>query len=321
MAYESQLKSDRAELHRRVAAAIESRDPAAADENAALIAEHLEAAGDLHAAFGWHMRAATWSGHRDITAARVGWERARQIADALPDDDPGRLSMRIAPRTLLCGTASRVHVDISGARFEELRQLCAEAGDKASLAIGMTGLAREHLVHGRVREASRLADEIAVLVESVGDPSLTVGLSIPPIFMKGLVGEVTEALRWSQTAIDLADGDPTKGNFVFGSPLAMALALRGITRSALGLPGWHDDFDRAVVMARKADPLSHAMVITYTYQGGIPNGVLLADDAALRDSEEALQIAERSGDDFALGLARFTLGGVLVHRDSPAATT
>ncbi len=321
VAYESQLKSDRAELHRRVAAAIESRDPAAADENAALIAEHLEAAGDLHAAFGWHMRAATWSGHRDITAARVGWERARQIADALPDDDPGRLSMRIAPRTLLCGTASRVHVDISGARFEELRQLCAEAGDKASLAIGMTGLAREHLVHGRVREASRLADEIAVLVESVGDPSLTVGLSIPPIFMKGLVGEVTEALRWSQTAIDLADGDPTKGNFVFGSPLAMALALRGITRSALGLPGWHDDFDRAVVMARKADPLSHAMVITYTYQGGIPNGVLLADDAALRDSEEALQIAERSGDDFALGLARFTLGGVLVHPDSPAATT
>jgi class 3 adenylate cyclase len=46
VAYESQLKSDRAELHRRIAAAIESRDPAAADENAALIAEHLEAAGD-----------------------------------------------------------------------------------------------------------------------------------------------------------------------------------------------------------------------------------------------------------------------------------
>src|SRR6202030_4505606 len=33
VAYESQLKSDRAELHRRVAAAIESRDPAAAEEN------------------------------------------------------------------------------------------------------------------------------------------------------------------------------------------------------------------------------------------------------------------------------------------------
>ena len=39
VAYESQLKSDRAELHRRVAAAIESRDPAAAEQNAALIAD------------------------------------------------------------------------------------------------------------------------------------------------------------------------------------------------------------------------------------------------------------------------------------------
>jgi adenylate cyclase len=55
VAYESQLKSDRAALHRRLAVAIEQRDPASADENAALIAEHLAAAGDLREAFGWHM--------------------------------------------------------------------------------------------------------------------------------------------------------------------------------------------------------------------------------------------------------------------------
>ncbi len=105
VAYESQLKSDRAELHRRVAAAIESRDRAAADENAALIAEHLEAAGDLHAAYQWHMRAATWATYRDIAAARQSWERARAIADAVPAEDPDRTAMRIAPRTMLCGTA------------------------------------------------------------------------------------------------------------------------------------------------------------------------------------------------------------------------
>ena len=77
VAYESQLKSDRADLHRRLAAAIEARDPASADENAALIAEHLEAAGDLHAAYGWHMRAAAWATNRDINAARLSWERAQ----------------------------------------------------------------------------------------------------------------------------------------------------------------------------------------------------------------------------------------------------
>src|SRR6185437_14908690 len=80
VAYEAQLKSDRAELHRRVAAAIEARDPTSADENAALIAEHLEAAGDGHAAYDWHMRAAMWATNRDIAAARRSWERARRIA-------------------------------------------------------------------------------------------------------------------------------------------------------------------------------------------------------------------------------------------------
>jgi predicted ATPase len=50
VAYESQLKPGRAEMHGRVAAAIEARDVASADDDAALIAEHLEAAGDLHAA-------------------------------------------------------------------------------------------------------------------------------------------------------------------------------------------------------------------------------------------------------------------------------
>src|SRR6202008_331619 len=79
VAYESQLKSGRAESHRRLAAAIEERDPVSADEHAALIAEHLEAAGDLHASFDWHMRAGTWSAFRDMGAARTSWRRARQV--------------------------------------------------------------------------------------------------------------------------------------------------------------------------------------------------------------------------------------------------
>jgi class 3 adenylate cyclase len=51
VAYESQLKSDRAELHRRLATAIEAREPELANHNAALIAEHRAAAGDPQAAY------------------------------------------------------------------------------------------------------------------------------------------------------------------------------------------------------------------------------------------------------------------------------
>ena len=227
VAYESQLKSDRAQWHRRLATAIQEREPAAAEENAALIAEHLEAAGELHGAYGWHMRAATWATNRDIAAARLSWERARAIADALPADDPDRAAMRIAPRTMLCGTACRVHVSVAGARFEELRELCAAAGDKASLAIGMAGLVIDHAYHARIREAAELASEHMALTESLGDPNLTVGLSVPVLYAKLESAEYSDMLRWSQTVIDLADGDPSKGNLLIGSPLAYRLCVAG----------------------------------------------------------------------------------------------
>ena len=317
VAYESQLKSDRAELHRRLAAAIESGSPESADQNAALIAEHLEAAGDLQAAYGWHMRAGAWSTHRDIAAARVSWERARRIADALPADDPGRTAMRIAPRTMLCGAVWRVDAHIAG-HFEELRELCALAGDKASLAIGMAGMVLDHMMHGRVREASRLASEQMALLESIGDPALTVGAGSMAILMKYRTGEIADVLRWSQTVIDWADGDPTKGNLIVGSPLAVALVWRGTARFWLGRDGWREDLDDATAMARSTDPLTHALVVFWKHGWTITNGVLVADDTAVRELDEALQTAEGLGDDSALGLVRYILGIALVSRDGAA---
>ncbi len=310
VAYESQLRSDRAELHRRVAAAIESCDPAAADENAALIADHVESAGDLRAAYHWHMRAATWAANRDISAARHGWERAEVIADALPPDVPDRAAMRIAPRTMLCGIAWRLHANVAGDRFDELRELCSAAGDKASLAIGMAGLVIERAFQGRIREASQLASE----AWSLGEPDLTVGLSFPVIYAKAHGGEWNDALEWSQRAIELADGDASKGNFIFGSPLALALTTRAIAEYCRGRVGWSDDLRHGLAIARSADPFTYATVVAYVYFPGIPFGVLAADDPALREVEDALEIAERSGDDMALAFDRSILGLALAHR-------
>jgi class 3 adenylate cyclase len=316
VAYESQLKSDRAELHRRLAAAIEARSPASADENAALIAEHLEAAGDPHAAYGWQMRAAKWATNRDIAAARLSWERARTIADALAADDPGWATMRIAPRTMLCGTGWRVHANVTGDRFDELRELCSAAGDKASLGIATAGLVVGYAHQDRVREASQLASEAWALAESVGDATLTVGLSFPVIYGKIESAEWCDVLRWSQTVIDLADGDPSKGNFLVGSPLALAFASRGMARYFLGRPGWPEDLRHGLAMARRADPASYAGVVGYVYLLGIPFGVLRPDDSALHGIEDALRIAERSSDDVVVGFIRATLGVALMHRDT-----
>ncbi len=318
VAYESQLKSDRAQWHRRLAAAIEQHDPGSADENAALIAEHLQAAGDLHAAYGWHMRAAAWSIDRDPSAARVSWERARQIADTLPAEDPDQLSMRIAPRTMLCATVGFGAVNESRGRFAELRELCSAAGDKASLAIAMTGLATELLYAGRSGEGARLASEQMALLESIGDPTLTVGLAFIAFCNWFDAGEFGELLRWSQTVVDLAAGDPAKGaGFGLGSPLAAALAWRGTARWWLGRPGWRQDLHDAVAMARDSDPSTLACVLAWTYGNSMLYGVPRADDSALRVFEEAVQTAAGSSD-LAAGLAKYTLSVALLNRDAAA---
>jgi hypothetical protein len=315
VAYESQLKSDRAKWHRRLAAVIQDRAPESVEENAAQIAEHLQAAGELHEAYGWHMRAGAWSTIRDLASARISWERARGIADELPTEDPDQLPLRIAPRRMLCVTDwQALAIEESRGRFEELRELCAEAGDKVSLAIGMSGLATELLYAGRSREAARLVSEQMALLESIGDPELTVGLAFVALATWFDIGEGDELLRWSQIVIDQAAGDPAKGaDFGIGSPLATTLVFRGIARWWLGRDGWREDLHDAVAMARRSDPATLAVVVTWTYALAIAYGVLPVDDAAMRAIEEARHSAERAGNDYALSLANYSLSFALLN--------
>jgi hypothetical protein len=145
-----------------------------------------------------------------------------------------------------------------------------------------------------------------------------VGLSFPLIYGKIEGAEWRDVLRWSETVIDLADADPSRGNFLVGSPLALAFASRGMARYFLGRPGWREDLRHGLPMARSADPASYAGVVGYVYLLGIPFGVLSPDDRELDDIEGALGIAERSSDDVVVRFLRATLGLALMHRQDAA---
>jgi adenylate cyclase len=313
VAYESQLKSMRVQLHQRVAAAIQQRAPGAVEENAALIASHQEAAGDLRAAFGWHMRAGAWLTNRDIGAARLSWQRAQRLADRMPVDDPDRLSMRIAPRTLLWGTAYRVGGTVADTGFDELRALCDAAGDQISLAMGMSGLLVSLTLNQRLHELATLADEYAHLLESIGDPTLIVGLMNTAGHPKLAAGHIAGALQLAERVIELADGDTTKGNFFFESPLAWGITLRGLARCTLGDPRWRDDLQAGLAMARAAGGITQSAVTIYGYAVPIMNGALLPDASIVRDTGVALKNAEQFGDNVSLAWARITRGMILTR--------
>jgi class 3 adenylate cyclase len=321
VAYESQLKSDRAGVHRRLASVIEQRDHDAVGESAALIAEHLEAAGDLRSAYAWHMRAGAWSNNRDIRAARISWERARRVADALPANDPERTAMRIAPRTALCSSTWRAGLGVADTGFDELRELCCSAGDDLSLAIAMygqvLGLGLEH----RHREASALASEQFRLIEESPDALRAVGVMDGAVLAKLWAGKAVEAYRLAQWCIDLVGNDPVKGRTTgFGSPLAVSLLYRGLAGCSLGRQNWRDDMRTGIAMQRSVDThgVTLPVLITVAYARGILTGALLADNDALRETADAVRIAEERGDDVALERAHLAQGLVLSRRPTVA---
>ena len=117
-----------------------------------------------------------------------------------------------------------------------------------------------------------------------------------------MAGQAAEGLRLALRVIDLAEGDPTKGSLgPIGSPLAVAIMMRGYCRYCLGVPGWREDLDQSIAMARSVDAMTLITAVLYKYRFAAHAGALLPDAAADRDTAEAMQMAEHSGDDFAGG--------------------
>ncbi len=316
VAYELQLKSVRVDQHRRLADAIQQRDAQALDQSAAVIAGHLEAAGDLRAAYMWHMRAAAWSSTRDIRAARISWRNARDVADRLPAADGDRPAMQTTAHTMLCATAWRVGITTADAGFNELQQLCSASGDARSQTVTKALLAAARHRDGDVAEAYRLAREVVARAESFDDDTAIRLLANVTVYMIH-VGEAREVLRVAQRIIELADGDPAKGllpHSSVGSPLALATMTRGVARATLGIEGWKDDLRRAVTMARGFDLTSRALVTSFVHVVATSLGWLTPDASAVDESAEILRLAEQFGDDLTLAAAHVLRGAVLRHR-------
>jgi len=313
VAYESQLKSARSDLHRRVAAIMEQTNVAATGEGAAMIAAQYESAGALSEAYEWFMRAATGYGPRDIRAARGSWEQAARVADQVSGDHPNCLAMRISPRAFLCGSAFRVGGVPETTGFEELRDITTAAGDKKSLAVGMAGYLNTLTFNSRHREAVHMASEFAALVESIGEPEMAVGLLYGAAQANWEAGEVVESRRLAQRIIDLAHGDPVMGSFVIGSPLAWAITLRGASTMFLGHPGWRADIERGIAMARSYDATTRILAQVYKFATAMGNDAIVPDAEDISLTSESLQIALQSGDNSAVTFAYLNRATALLH--------
>ncbi len=315
VAYESQLAVDRAELHRRVARAIADDDTDSADRNAAEIADHLELAGDLVDAFDWHMRAGDWLATRDIEAARSSWRRARDVADSLAPEHENTVSMRMAARVPLVGTAWRVASPVAEAGYDELRKLAVESGDNTALAIAMFGQTAHLSMHYQFDAASRLGSELKALTRSIDDIDVIITATFVSMYGEYQSGRMDGLLNRAQRIIDLCAGDTDRGTRFTRSPLVPAITLRGIARSAMGIAGWREDLTETSRLAVGGEPAAVATALAYKHIFGLGGGLVIPDTAVVDETAGLLDVAERFGDDFALSTARLTHGFVLTFLD------
>lgn len=311
VAYESQLSTTRARIHRKLATALEARSPRTVDEYAGQIATHLEAALEPSAAHHWYLRAANWLRTRDLPAARAKWERAQSIADHLPDDHDDVAAMRIAPRALLLSTQFYVGNDPDAdIRYRELRDLALASGDVRSLAIAMAGRIWSLTVNeDRVPAAAALASELQELTATANLDAPTMGILLNAVaFARFVDCRFDAALRVIDSIEELAQEVPMM-------ELAPATALRGLVESFLGNTdeGWRH-MKAGMAQARLLPPVNYAAISVFW--GILASAGLSVADELVDDVREVLRCAESLGDILGLVAAQFSYGTVLLRADS-----
>jgi tetratricopeptide (TPR) repeat protein len=165
------------------------------DENAALLAHHLEQAGRLADAAAWHARAAEWVERRDVAEGMRHWRRVIEIEDGLPQaEGDGDLHAR--------AYAGALH-------------LCWRMG-----------LSRD--------ETRELLERGMAVADRIGNPSLRAKMLIPYAVICGVCGDDRERIRWSRAALELARGQGDRELEISARvPLATALAWVGPLPEAL----------------------------------------------------------------------------------------
>jgi class 3 adenylate cyclase/tetratricopeptide (TPR) repeat protein len=323
VAYSSQLAQARARAHTAVALGLQATDPERADENAGLIAQNYERAGDTMKAAEWHLRAIGWVGLRDPMASIRHALQIVDLDDDIPNDADGDM-VRLTARLYMSAMGWRVGADPAVIRkaYEEGVVIAERTGNEMLLALLHTAFGPFPLTcEGRLDEAVRIATEAERLADTLGDPGVRVLSKIYLPYLVWLQGRLQDSVAMFDEVLELtADNPDIPFKELIGSPRAWALAVRGACLYCLGRPeegqqGLDDGIRLAEVEDQETLGWAHMFAASVHFSGGE-----MAVDEVVHHAEACFEIAERLGDAFSRSWSRFWLGyAALVEGDAERA--
>jgi len=309
VAYGSQLADRRRRTHADVARALEELHRNRLDERAALLAHHWEGAGEPLLAARWHQRAAAWAGVNHAAEALRHCRRVRDLLGGVPESSE-TIALGLEARTQLLVLATRTATsDEEVARlFAEGEALAARSGDPRSQVVLLSAYGASRMYVGAIREAVETLRRARRLADDVSDPGLRASARLFLSVCLFYEGALTESLSIADEVLEIQKTDPHLGEDLTGyDPSALGLAQRGRCLLALGrFAAGAEELRRALDLARRGDdPAALCMVESICF----PAAVIAGDETtALAQAHHMVEIAERLGTAYVLGIAYTTLG-------------
>lgn len=313
VAYGTQLSAGKARAHAAAAEALQELHPDQLDEQASLIAQHYETAGETEKAIEWHARAAAWLGFNDANASYTLWQHVRDLSDKLPDCENAD-AVKLTSRMMLLMHGWRIGADESDTRrnFEEGLAVAQRTGNTIAQALLHGGMGvSAGMAYGQISEYARLGEEAARLAMTIDDRAARAAILTGPVHGRALVADYEGALEISDAIIEAADGDPLLGGgLTVGSPLTIGYSFRSLPLARLGrIAEARSDLATGMELGRDLDSEAYCWSLFFAFSLA-GNGANVADDELLRMFDEASRLANSHGDRFSVR-ATIWWGGVV----------
>ncbi len=299
VAYRSLLHERRRELHSKVAHAIESVFKDRADERAALLAYHLEQAGENLKAAQQNMRSAVWIGTNDPNQAMRTWKKIRELLANLPSSQPiDYLKMMAAGQIVNFGWREGISAEDARIYFEEAKQLAVALGDVRANAL-------IHAAYGRILANGGSADEYVekireakAIADSGSDASVQITLKAVLCHALRMSGFMAEALQLNIEATEEAHKIAKFDRQMLGFDVEIWLTvMRGQTLVMLGRQDEARPFlDRIIQLEDGQIDTLHHVIPSWAYVdlAWVEGNVGLAQEHA----ERAYHLAIKSGNPY-----------------------
>ncbi|HEU5407415.1 MAG TPA: hypothetical protein VFU48_06585, partial [Nitrospira sp.] len=299
VAYRSLLHERRRELHSKVAQAIESVFKDHADERAALLAYHLEQAGENLKAAQQNMRSAVWIGTNDPNQAMRSWKKVRELLSNLPSSQPiNYLKMMASGQIVNFGWREGISAQEASIYFEEAKQLAVALGDVRANALIHAAFGRILANGGSADEYVEKIREAKAIADRSNDVSVQIALKAVLCHALRMSGLMTDALQMNIEATESADKIVKFDRQMLGFDVEIWLTvMRGQTLLMLG----RKDEARSIldgIIHLKADQIDtlHHVIPSWAYVdlAWVEGNIGLAQEHA----ERAYSLSIKSGNPY-----------------------